>query len=234
MKAVILAAGEGTRMRPLTLAVPKPMVPLAGKPLLEHVIASLPEEVDSLILVVGYLQEKIRSYFGSRYRRFAIEYVVQPEKQGTYRALELCRSRLSGGERFLVLYADDVHGAEGLAACAKCSDYGLLVSEVEDPRRFGVVELDADGMIRSIEEKPEQPKSHLVLTGPMVLDKTVFEYEARRHPNGEYYLTDSLEQMIRDGRRMRAIASDLWLPINTLEDLEAAMEKAISKEWVAV
>src|SRR3989344_5163908 len=116
MKAVILAAGEGVRMRPLTLTQPKPMLKVRGQPLLEHIIRTLPVVVDELVIVVGYLQEQIRGYFGDHFGRFRITYVEQKKQFGTYSALESCREFLADGEYFLMLYADDLHGRWGLWA----------------------------------------------------------------------------------------------------------------------
>ncbi|MDE2019348.1 MAG: NTP transferase domain-containing protein [Patescibacteria group bacterium] len=230
MKCVILAAGEGMRMRPLTLETPKPMLAIDGRPILEHLIDSLPGEIDEVIVVVGYLRHQIQSYFGSRYRDRRIEYAVQQKKEGTYRVLELCRPFLDD-ERFLLLYADDLHGRDGLRICVESGEYCMLVSAVSDPRRFGVVEVDGHGRILNIEEKPERPKSNLVLPGPIVLDKTIFHYGARPHANGEFYLTDSLAQMVEAGYPMFAVRSNFWLPINTPDDLARA-RAAIAPERV--
>ncbi len=115
MRCIILAAGEGVRMRPLTLATPKPMIKVCGRPLLEHIIDALPAEVDELILVVGYLREQIRDYFGDSFKRFKINYIVQENKLGTYNALKLCEHLLRLEERFLLIYADDLHAPIALS-----------------------------------------------------------------------------------------------------------------------
>ena len=114
MKCIILAAGEGTRMKPLTNEIPKPMLKISGKPILEHILDSLPDNIDEVILVVGYLKEKIVNYFGDEFGKFKIKYVFQEGKLGTYRALELCKDLIINDERFLMMYADDLHGIEGL------------------------------------------------------------------------------------------------------------------------
>ena len=173
-------------MRPLTNEMPKPMLTVAGKPLLEHIIESLPENIDELILVVGYLHHKIHSHFKHRFGRFKIDYLIQGEKTGTYNALKLCSGLLEEKEKFLLMFADDLHGREGLEKCAKSEKLCILVSEAEDPKRFGVVEVDGDGVINNFEEKPENPKSNLVSTGVLLLDKSVFQYPAKKHSNGEY------------------------------------------------
>src|SRR3989344_4229672 len=112
MKTIILAAGEGVRMKPLTNNTPKPMLKVSGKPILEHILNDLPEKVDEIILVVGYLKEQIINYFGDRFGRFKMNYVIQNGKLGTYHALELCKNLINEKEKFLLLYADDLHGSE--------------------------------------------------------------------------------------------------------------------------
>jgi len=211
-------------MQPLTFDTPKPMLKLLGMPLLEHIINELPREVDELILVVGYLGNQIVSHFGNRYRNMQITYVVQPEKLGTYNALELCRPYLTEEERFLMLYADDLHGMDGLKECVAKGDMALMVAYVEDPRKFGVTEIDAKGQIIAIEEKPEYPKSHWVSTGVLMLTSDVFRYPARLHLTGERFVTDSIAQMIQDGYSVYAVRSHFWLPIGYPQDLARAEE----------
>ena len=222
MKCIILAAGEGARMQPLTNDIPKPMLKVLDKPLLEHILNSLPDTMDEVILVVGYLREKIIDYFGDKFGKFRIQYVIQDTKLGTYRALELCRDSLMDNEKFLMMYADDIHDRESLKKCVESDFCAMLVYESDDPRKFGVVETDSSAFITNIEEKPENPKTNLVSTGAMLLDKNIFKFPARQHKNGEYYLTDSVGQMIEAGYKFKAIKSNFWLPIGYPEDLARA------------
>lgn len=221
MKAVILAAGEGVRMRPLTDDRPKPMVELLGRPLLEHILDALPSEVDEIILVVGYLADKIKNHFGEKFGRFEITYVYQPEKLGTAHALWLCKEIL-GKDKFLMLYADDLQSKESIEKCL-AHPLSILVSEVDDPRRFGVIVADETGKVLDMVEKPEFPVSKIASTGVMVLDHRVFNYPARKHENGEYYITDSLARMAKD-HDIKTIKSSFWLPIGYPEDLNKAEE----------
>lgn len=224
MRCIILAAGEGIRMRPLTLKTPKPMIKIHGWPLLEHVIGALPAEIDEVILVVGYLQDQIRNYFGENFGRFKINYVVQKEKLGTYNALKLCEDLLKPDEIFFLLYADDLHSPKALEKCVRSKGPCLVIDENETPSKFGVVELAGDNSIKSIEEKPENPKTNLVLTGAQLLTKDVLDFPARQHTNGEYYLTDSLAQMIAAGHKVYAVKTDFWLPIGYPKDIKKANE----------
>lgn len=216
-------------MRPLTNDTPKPMLLVNGKPLLGHILDSLPNEIDEIILVVGYFREKIIDYFGERFSHFRIKYIVQEEKSGTYNALKLCESLLEDEEKFLMLYADDLHGREGLKKCVNSEYLCMLAHEVNDSRKFGVLEVDSEGFIISIEEKPENPKTNLVSTGATVLDKNIFNFPAKQHKNGEYYLTDSIEQMIKAGYKFKAIRSSSWIPIGYPDDLGRA-EKILNSK----
>lgn len=209
-------------MRPLTLDTPKPLLKINNKPILEHILESLPQEIDEVFIVVGYLADKIQSHFGARWNGFKIGYAFQKNKSGTAHALKLCESKIKDGEKFLLLFADDLHGKEGLKNCVK-KDLGLLVGRAENPERFGVVNLNSDRSVREIVEKPEKPQSDIVSTGVMVLDKRIFHYEADKHPNGEFYLTDSVNKMIKE-HKIFAVESDFWLPIGYPEDLKKAGE----------
>lgn len=213
-------------MRPLTLKTPKPMLKINGRPLLEHIISVLPSSVDELILVVGYLQKQIRDYFKENFNRFKVNYVVQKEKLGTYNALKLCENLLKLNERFFLIYADDLHEQKALEKCAQSEGPCLVIDENDNPSKFGVVELAEDGSIKNIEEKPEHPKTNLVLTGAQILSKDILSFPARQHPNGEYYLTDSIAQMITAGHKIHAVKTDFWLPIGYPEDIKKA-EKAL-------
>jgi len=213
------------RMRPLTNNTHKSMLKILGRPILEHILSDLPSEIDEVILVVGYLKESIVNHLGNKFGNFRIKYIEQEQRGGTYKALELCKGMLNDDERFMMLYADDLHGAEGLKGCVNCGQNAMLVYEVDDPRRFGVVEIDAGGMIVGIEEKPENPKTNLVSTGAMVLDKNIFNFPARAHQNGEHYLTDSIEQMIKVGYKFKAVRSSSWIPVGYPEDLVRAEKK---------
>jgi len=224
MKAVILAAGEGTRMRPLTLRAPKPLLTVAGKPLIEHLVSSLPAEITEIIMVVGYLADKIKDYCGHKFLGRRIIYVSQKDnKAGTFNALECCEHYLSPG-RFLLLCGDDLHSPKSLRACVDSKELSVLLARVENPERFGVALVDAKGVIKEIEEKPKQPKSNLVNCGPAVLNKKILDYPPPRSHTGEYYVTDSINLMIKDGYKFYGVEADWWIPIGYPEDLKKAEE----------
>lgn len=219
MKAAILAAGEGVRMHPLTSTRPKPMIEVLGRPILHHIFEALPDEIDEVILVTGYLEEQIHGYFGGSFGGVKINYLPQTKKIGTGAALHLCRDFL-GKESFLMLYADDLQSKKDLASLIK-HPLSMLVKESAQPERFGVVEVDRNDFVINVEEKPERPKTNLVSTGAKVLDERIFNYPLRAHPNGEYYITYPLAEMIKDFK-IKAVRADFWLPIGYPEDIKKA------------
>lgn len=230
MQAVILAAGEGKRMLPLTLERPKPLLPVLGKPILEHILEALPAEVDHVILVVGYKREMVMEYFGDSFGGRRIEYVVQERVEGTMKALLLAQPLLSG--RFLLMNADDIHGETALNEALN-HPLALIVSPHIDPSRFGVVEKSAEGTLLHIVEKPEVPPTNLVSTGAMVLDQRIFEYAVAASSSGEYYLPDALEQLAKDAP-VSLIVQELWIPLGYPEDIPEAEKRLKEIEEQAV
>ena len=214
-------------MRPLTENKPKPMIEILGKPLLHHIFDSLPDEIDEVILVTGYLEEKIKEYFGESFAGKKIKYIHQPKKLGTAHGLWLTRKFL-GDERFLMLYADDLQSKEDIQKCL-AHPLSIMVMEVSDPRRFGVIVVDDRGKVLDLVEKPISPPSNLASTGVKVLDSKIFNYPAKQHPNGEYYITDSLSQMVRD-YDMFAVRADFWLPIGYPDDIKKAEDILRSRQ----
>lgn len=222
MKAIILAAGKGTRMLPLTLEKPKPLLEVLGKPLLHHIWESLPDAVDEVILVVGYKGDMIRQYFGKEFLGKKVTYVEQQEQKGTGHALHLCRPHLENSDQFFFLFSDDLYDKKTLERCLK-HDRTMLVAKVEEPQRFGIVVIDEQGKMLEFEEKPEQPKTNLASTGAFVLDKKIFDYELELDPRGEYFLTPLVQRLARD-HGMFCEQASFWIPVGYPEDLKKAEE----------
>jgi bifunctional UDP-N-acetylglucosamine pyrophosphorylase/glucosamine-1-phosphate N-acetyltransferase len=206
-------------MRPLTETTPKPLIPVCGKPILEHIIDALPQEIDELILVVGYLKEQIMDFCGEEYKGKKVSYVVQENfAGGTGDALLRAKELVTG--RFLFMYADDIHGNKALAEVAK-KEHGMLGMRSRTPERFGVIELTEEGTLAQIVEKPEHPTSDLVNIGGFVLDPTIFSYTVPVSPSGELYVTDMLNAYAKDNR-VEVVEQTFWLPIGYPEHIVEA------------
>ena len=120
-------------MKPLTENTPKPLLKVAGKTILEQIVSRLPQEIDELILVVGYLGRQIVDFCGEEFLGRKVQYIWQEKKLGTYHALKICQHLFEPNERFLMLFADDIHGAEGIVGCLK-RERALIVEETEEPK----------------------------------------------------------------------------------------------------
>lgn len=219
MQAIILAAGEGVRMRPLTYQTPKPLLEVHGKPLIERLVETFPADLNELVIVVGYKGELIKAHCGRRFHGRPITYVTQPERHGTFGALELVKQRI--GERpFALFFANDLFDRETVAELVKYP-LAAVTARVENPSRFGVVELTPSGHIKSITEKPEHPTSNVVLTSAYTLTRDIFDYPPQRRPNGELYLSEALGSMAAK-RPIKTVPATFWFPIATPEDLQHA------------
>ncbi len=221
MQCVILAAGKGTRMRPLTEHVPKPLIKVCGKPLLQHIVEALPKEIDEIILVVNYLEEQIRAYCGEEFCGRKVKYVTQANPAGgTGDALYCAKGLLHG--RFLFMYADDIHGAKTLKDVVSYP-YAMLAAYSEEPQHFGVLEINDDKTLKSIHEKPEIPPSNLINIGGMVLDTDIFNYKAEPSPSGEVYITDMVTAFAKD-HPVVVLEQYVWIPVGKPEDIALAEE----------
>lgn len=218
MQCVILAAGKGTRLRPLTESIPKPLVRVAGKTLLDHIVESLPTAVDELILVTGYLEDKIKEHCGDNFHGRKVTYVHQAEQKGTGHALWLCKDLIKG--RFLFMFADDLHGAQDIARAVSYTR-SMLTLTTDNPERFGIVVRHPDGTLAEMIEKPEHPPSNLASTGVMVLDEHIFNFDLKIEKNGEFYLTDVIAEYAKE-YPIAVVEQSLWIPIGYPEDIEKA------------
>jgi bifunctional UDP-N-acetylglucosamine pyrophosphorylase/glucosamine-1-phosphate N-acetyltransferase len=225
MDAIILAAGLGTRLRPHTLSTPKPLLPIKGRPILDWSLGTLPAAVDRVLVVVHYLAEQIEAYLGRQQHFRHWEAVRQEVPRGTGDALRSCRERLRS-DRFLVLNGDDLYGAADLAALARCPA-GVLVHPVDEPRRFGIAFLKADGSLEKLVEKPDLDGRQLANTGAYVFPRTVFDTELQVSSRGEYEITDYVSALARE-QAVAAVETKFWLPIGTLEVWQAAQQMDLS------
>ena len=227
MQCIILCAGKGTRMRPLTEKTPKPLIKVCGKPLLQHVVEALPDEVDELVLVVGYLQEQIRDYCGDSFLGRRVTYVEQSNFSGGTGDALLCAKDVLR-DRFLFMYADDIHGKEALAK-AVLSKYAILTTYSDTAEEFGVISPKEDGTLDYIIEKPTDPPSNMINIGGFLLDTHIFEYSVSvSEEHGELLVTDMFSQFAQD-YPVEIIQQNVWIPVGKPEDIKKAEAILCSK-----
>jgi glucose-1-phosphate thymidylyltransferase len=230
MDAVVLAAGEGTRLRPLTEDRPKGLVDVAGRPLLSHCFDALVDiGVDELVVVVGYRKADIIDRYGDEYRGVPITYVHQREQLGLAHALVQAEPQVD--DDFVMVNGDNVFRAN-LASVVdrhreRDADATLLVEDVSEAeaRSTGVAETTDGGELVSMVEKPDDPPSTLVQTGFFVFSPAVFHacHLVRPSDRGEYELTDAIDLLLRSGRDIETVELDGWrVNVNSESDIEAA------------
>lgn len=205
MKAVILAAGKGERMRPLTDTIPKPMISVLGKPLLEYTFDALPEEVDEVIVVVKYLGDKIKEYFGDNFAGKKIIYTNGSELGTAYSFLS-AEKYLKSEKSFLFLYGDECPNPEDIQECLTYHT-SILCWRVSDPQNHGVVKISNDNNILEIEEKPIKPKTDIIAGGVMFLTSKIFESLPIKGAKDEFNFTDMLAEYIRK-EKVHAVVSE--------------------------
>lgn len=219
MKAVILAAGEGTRLRPLTLELPKPLIPINGKPIIERIFESLPDEVDDVVMVVEYLKEKIKSHLGDHFLNKKITYVDQGEKKGTYGALLSSKGLFEKGERFLVLNGDDMHSK------------AELEQFLEHPRTFGIqkmimpnyynISTTPEGFLEGFRPQTDEEKitGTMIATGVYMLDSNIFDHPGVMVSGGELGLPQTILAQ-KELYPIKVVSMANWTPVNSFEDIE--------------
>ncbi len=221
MQCVILAAGKGTRLRPITDNLPKPLVKVSGKTLLDHIVEALPSAVKELIIVIGYRGDMIREYCGENFHGRSVTYIEQIEINGPAKALWLAKDLIKG--RFLFMFADDIHGKDDLARAVSYSR-SILATTSDTPERFGVIVRNPDGTIAEMIEKPSSPSSNLVATGPMVLDQNIFSFPPESPINNEYFMPEIIMRY-KEKYPIAVVEEHLWLAIGYPEDLERAEKR---------
>jgi dTDP-glucose pyrophosphorylase len=232
MKAVVPAAGEGTRLRPRTADRPKGLVEVAGKPLLSHVFGTLTDlGVSNVVVVTGYRGEAIRSYYGDSFEGADLVYVRQAQRRGLAHALLQAAPHVAGD--FVCMNGDNVCRANLRSVIQRHRrvDAGAtsLVDDVSRERATegGVFELD-DGEVVGLTEKPEDPPSTLVPRGFYVFSERIFDACRLVTPaaTGEYELSDAVDLLLRAGRRVETVPLEGWcLNVNTPDDCEAVADR---------
>jgi len=230
MDAVILAAGEGTRLRPLTATRPKPMLPVGGKPILEwNLLALKAAGIRKVVLVVGYKRDVIEEYFQKSYQGMRIEYVVQEEQLGTGHALSLADGLVHG--EILVMNGDLLVSAKTIKDLladhrrAKARNSMALI-KVSDPEQFGIVVVK-NRKVRRLIEKPRSTRyGNLANAGIYIFDEDIFSRlkKVKKSVRFEYEITSAIEGLVKEGIVHGFTCSDLWIDIGRPWDLLVANE----------
>ncbi|SDE99760.1 UTP--glucose-1-phosphate uridylyltransferase AglF [Halorientalis regularis] len=237
MKAVVLAAGEGTRLRPLTEDKPKGMVEVEDKPILTHCFEQLVDlGADELVVVVGYMKEVIIDHYGDEFDGVPITYTHQREQQGLAHALLTVEEHID--DDFMLMLGDNVFQANLADVVNRQresrADAAFLVEEVpwEDASRYGVCDTNDYGEIVEVVEKPDEPPSNLVMTGFYTFTPAIFHacHLVQPSDRGEYEISEAIDLLLQSGRTIDALRMDGWrIDVGYPEDREEAERRLQDK-----
>ncbi len=231
MKCVILAAGEGKRMHPLTFTRPKVMLPIANKPILEwNLLNAIDAGLTEFVFVIGYKPEMVRNYFGDGTNwNVSIDYVNQGKALGTAHAIGTVENFV---DDFIVLCGDTIFGKEDFQNIAK-NKMSMGLVEVENAKEYGIVKLEGKRIVQ-IHEKMENPISNVINAGIYHFDSNIFGYihKTGKSPRGEYEITDSINLLIKE-ESMDGIFLKEWrdvvYPWHLLDANEEILKKSHKK-----
>ncbi|RLI88514.1 MAG: glucose-1-phosphate thymidylyltransferase [Candidatus Altiarchaeales archaeon] len=234
MDAIILAAGEGTRLRPLTSTRPKPMLQVAGKTILEWDLEALARNgFNKAIVVVGYKKEVIVDYFGKKFNGIKLEYVNQREQLGTAHAVSMAEGKVK--KEFLVMNGDLIVSEKLISNFIKDhkknkSENSMCLVDVKDPSEFGIVQLRGF-LVKKITEKPRESKSRLANAGIYVFNEEIFGAirNVKKSKRLEYELTDAIKTLIPEKRVHGFKAKGMWIDIGRPWDLLGANETILNE-----
>jgi glucose-1-phosphate thymidylyltransferase len=225
MKAIIPVAGAGTKLRPHSYTQPKALIPLAGKTVISIIIDQLRQAgINEIIFIVGYLGEKIQDYVKSKYPDLKAHYVHQVDRQGVGHAIRLTKNIVNNDEVFVVL--GDTICEYDIKEVVESSYSMIGVRKVDDPRDFGVAEIEEDGFINHVVEKPQIPKSNMALVGLYKIKETGQMFQCLENnirqglrSHGEYSLTDALDCMIQMGAKFKSFKVENWFDCGKKETM---------------
>jgi len=225
MKAIIPVAGAGTKLRPHTYTQPKALIPIAGKTVLSIIVDQLHEAgIHDFIFIVGYLGDKIQDYIKEAFPHINSTFVTQSERQGLGHAIMLSKDYVVGDEAMIVL--GDTICEYDVNEVLRSNKSMLAVKKVDDPRNFGVAEVDEEKKILKVVEKPQIPKSNLALVGiykirdtQMLYDCLELNYREGVKNRDEYSLTDALQCMIEKGTDFETFKVVNWFDCGNKESL---------------
>ena len=224
MKIIVPLAGKGTRLLPLTKRVPKPLVKVAGRPVMDYVMDAVAGfDVDELIVITGHLKDQVERYITTHYNVRA-RFVEQRKLDGTAGAIDLARPYVD--QDVLIVFVDTLFDADLSVIRTAAADGIIWVKEVEDYRRYGVIVTDRGGYMERIVEKPDTPISQLANIGLQYIKDWQALFDGidyvKAHPpgkGGEYYLTDAFQYMVDHGRRLLTCAVNGWYDCGKVDTL---------------
>jgi glucose-1-phosphate thymidylyltransferase len=225
MKVIIPLAGKGTRLRPHTHLVPKPMLKIAGKPVMDYILEDLEKlgGVEQVIYVTGHLKEKVEEHARTKFAKLPAVFVEQVVQDGTAGAVKLAQPYVD--QDVLIIFVDTIFETDLSEVKRTKSDGIIWVKEVEDYQRFGVVVTDKDGNMTQIVEKPSTPISKRANIGLYYIKNWKLLYEGIDHVltqpknKGEYYLTDAFQYMIDKGAKIKVVDVEGWYDAGKLDTL---------------
>ena len=225
MKAVILAAGKGTRFGELTKTTPKALIKISGKPIIEYTLDSLPSRIKEVYLVVGHLGKKIKEYVGDNHKGVKIKYIELKNLTGTATAVWRAKKYL-GREKFLVLYGDDIYNKKELGELVKQSwAFGLAKTIPPSPKYLNMVLDSKKYIIQALYPTAKEMKTGILIsTGAYVMDSRIFKYKPVKLSNGEYGLPQTMLAAAKD-IPIKGVIMKKWLQINNPEDIKKAEKK---------
>lgn len=240
MKAIIPVAGAGTQLRPITYTQPKPLIPVAGKPIISFIIEKLQQiGVDDFVFVIGYLGDKIRDYIDETYPELKKNYVQQEERLGTGHAVWTARHLIKDAKE-LIIFLGDTIVEMNFEKLIKTPVSCLVVSKVSEPREFGIVELDNEKRIKRLVEKPRIPHSNLAMVGlykilevEALLEALTYNIQHGISSEGEYSLTDAFQRMLEKGIPFATLNVKNWFDCGKMRSLLATNAILLDQEGYA-
>ncbi len=239
MKAIIPVAGAGTKLRPHTYTQPKALMPLAGRTILSVIVDQLiAAGIQEFIFIIGYLGDKIQDYVARTYPDLKCSFVTQNHRRGTGHAVWLTRETVNNDE-ILIVFGDTICDFDIKTVLAS-GESQVGVRRVDDPRLFGVAQLDDQDYVLQFTEKPQIPKSNMAMVGVYKIRETEQLFIALQNlmnngagPDGEYHLTDALQKMLNFGIAFKAFRVNNWFDCGkkeTLLETNATLLKKMNEE----
>jgi glucose-1-phosphate thymidylyltransferase len=240
VKAIIPVAGKGLRLRPLTYTQPKPLIPVAGKPIISFIIDQLVDAgVEDFVFVIGYLGEKIKLYIQEHYPDLKVSFVKQEERLGSAHAIWMAKEEFVDSDEVIIFFGDAIIDTKLKEVVANPFS-SLGVKKVDDPRNFGVVEYGKSGKIKALQEKPRIPRSNMAMVGIYKIKEIKAFIEALDNTvsvglsqEKEIPLTDALAYMVDKGVAIKTFEVDNWFDCGQMDVLLETNATFLDREGYA-